>query len=406
MQGGLARTAAGTGAYDRRVNHGSARRWLGLGLVAAVVVAGAPTAAAQPIDIGTPATSVVWLCRPGLADDPCRSDLTTTVLHSDGTTSEQQGAPARRVPIDCFYVYPTVSGQTTTNADLSLDPEIRAVAETQASRFSEVCRVFAPVYRQITVAGLNRPAERVAAGAIAYADVADAWRDYLEHDNDGRGVVLVGHSQGAALLSALIRNEIEGDAAVRGRVVSALLPGTNVVVPIGEDVGGTFERMSACRSRRQTGCVVSYVSFDMTPPLSARFGRVSAAAAEPEGAAPSTLEVLCVNPAAPAGGAGRLDPYFRTTTLPGPVGATSPSAFDATTPWVSAPRLYDAHCEHADGASWLQVDEVGAAADPRPRVEARLGPTWGLHLVDVNVALGNLVDLVRDQAAAYRRAHR
>ena len=245
------------------------RRYRALALFATVaLVTGASATAAhgQPstpttdgqIDIGTPAASVVWLCRPGLADDPCRSDLTTT----------------KRPPIDCFYVYPSVSGQTTTNADLSLDPEIRAVAETQASRFSQDCSVFAPIYPQITVAGLGRPAELRTAGAIAYAGVVDAWRDYLEHDNRGRGFVLIGDSEGATLLRALLENEIEHDAKVRDRIVSAILPGTNISVPIGKDVGGTVAHIPACRSRRQTGCVVSDASFDEIPPRSARLGNL------------------------------------------------------------------------------------------------------------------------------------
>lgn len=172
------------------------RRPAALAVLAAVLAVGLlPTTAAvaqsttdEQIDIGEPAASVVWLCRPGLDDNPCLADLTATVLHADASTTEEQGAtPSGRPPIDCFYVYPTVSAQTTTNADLALDPEIRVIAEMQASRFAPVCRVFAPIYPQITIAGLARVAERPEAGVIAYAGVVDAWRDYLEHDNDGRG---------------------------------------------------------------------------------------------------------------------------------------------------------------------------------------------------------------------------
>ena len=47
-------------------------------------------------------------------------------------------------PIDCFYVYPTVSPQPGILANLQIDPAETSVAEAQASRFSEDCRVYAP----------------------------------------------------------------------------------------------------------------------------------------------------------------------------------------------------------------------------------------------------------------------
>ena len=205
------------------------------------------------------------------------------------------------------------------------------------------------------------------------------------------------------MLAALYRLAIENNDA-SGLIVSALLLGTNVTVPKGADVGGTFLRLPACRTASQTGCLVTYVSFGEPPPTGSLFGRLGGFTSTPEGVDPATLEVLCVNPAALAGGTGQLDPYFRTTDFPGPIGATSPSPYDAPTEWVSEPGLYDARCESGDGATWLQIDDVGSTTDQRPRVRPTLGPSWGLHLVDVNLALGNLVDLVRTQAASYRRS--
>ena len=58
-------------------------------------------------------------------------------------------------------------------------------------------------------------------------------------------------------------------------------------------------------------------------------------------------------------------------------------------------------CESVGGANWLQVDTTDIAGDQRQVVYQTLGPTFGLHLFDVNLALGNLVDLVRQQAAAF-----
>ena len=52
------------------------------------------------------------------------------------------------------------------------------------------------------------------------------------------------------------------------------------------------------------------------------------------------------------------------------------------------------------GATWLQID--ARPGDRRPVVAPTLGPTWGLHLDDVNLALGNLVDDVAAAEATYR----
>ena len=74
-----------------------------------------------------------------------------------GAADVEPAAPAADPPIDCFYVYPTVSRQKTINANLTIDPEERAVAAAQAARFSQVCRVYAPMYPQLTLAAIARP---------------------------------------------------------------------------------------------------------------------------------------------------------------------------------------------------------------------------------------------------------
>ena len=53
------------------------------------------------------------------------------------------------------------------------------------------------------------------------------------------------------------------------------------------------------------------------------------------------------------------------------------------------------------GATWLRVEDVARPGDKRPVVSDSLGPTWGLHLVDVNIALGNLVTDLQKQARSY-----
>src|SRR4051794_23919110 len=179
------------------------------------------------------ADTTKWLCKPGLKDNPCVGDLTTTILHTDGTTTTEHRKNAKKPAVDCFYVYPTVSDQQKLNADRKIDPEIRAVADYQAARFSQVCKVWAPDYKQVTLKGISTPPSKktAAAGVKAYKSARAAWRDYIAHDNHGRGFVLIGHSQGSFVLRQLIKDEIESKPAVRHRMVSALLLGGNVLVP-------------------------------------------------------------------------------------------------------------------------------------------------------------------------------
>jgi hypothetical protein len=385
-------------------------------LTSAVLVASCSTAPTSTSTLPTSSTTetgtadasgTVWLCRPGLAADPCTANLTATVVHADGKKIIQRAIPAKDPSIDCFYVYPTVSGQSTENANLHIEPEETAVAVSQASRFSQVCKVYAPMYPQLTLSAIGVGGKKIdpRAAAIAYLGLLASWKDYLAHDNHGRGVVLVGHSQGAALLIPLIQHEIDPNPSERHLLVSALLMGGNVTVPVGQSVGGDFKNIPACQSTEQTGCVVAYSSFDATPPINSLFGRVgtSLSAQSGLGTTPAgNLQVLCTNPASLEGGTGTLSPYFVTKPFPGVTSTfTTPTTAHLSTPWVSYPDHYTATCETSGGANWLQVTSVTNPGDHRPVVHQVLGPRWGLHLVDINIALGNLVDLVDDQAKAY-----
>ena len=247
-----------------------------------------------------------WLCRPG-RQDACVVDLTTAIVAADGTFTRETWKPNPNAPIDCFYVYPTVSADATLNSDMNAGPEERRVVRSQFARFGSQCRLYAPTYRQISLAGLRAGVFGPVDGsdllatvtgtrerAIAYKDVLDAWTSYLQHDNHGRGVVLIGHSQGAFLLAELIRNEIDGKPP-QSRLVSAMLLGMSLPV-------GAFHHVPLCRSPTQIGCIVSYAAFRAAapPPANPLFGRVAG----------ENMIAACTNPAALAGGTGELHAYF------------------------------------------------------------------------------------------------
>jgi hypothetical protein len=376
-----------------------------VGACAALALSGLDAASAA-------AEGTVWLCKPGLASNPCLSSEEATVELGNGSSFVQQARPASNPPIDCFYVYPTVSSQLTANANFAIEPEQEQIAVQQASRFSRVCKVYAPIYPQVTIVALARSVlgfhELTAANfQIAYLPVLEAWQEYLAKYNHGRGVVLIGHSQGASMLIRLLREQIDPSPNERRLLVSALLMGGNVLVPSGKSVGGSFQHVPACRVAWETGCVVAYSSFLGEPPKNALFARPDSADTLLSGVNPAEIsepEVLCVNPTQfvqDAEASGPLFPYFSTTPFPGLLGnATQTPA--APTPWVSTPGQYSAQCRHGNGASWLQVTDVGPPEDPREQVQETLGAQWGTHLVDINLALGNLVPLVGLQSFVHR----
>jgi hypothetical protein len=342
------------------------------------------------------ATGTVWLCEPSAPNDPCEAPLTTTVVTAGGLRTIDALHAATAPPADCFYVYPTASTQTTPNSNLVVQPAEIDAAVAQASPFSQVCRVWAPMYRQETVAQLASPGgfTDTAAENIAYASLLSAWRDYLSHDNDGRPIIFLGHSQGAAMLIRLLQSQVDPVPSLRARVLSAIILGGNVQVPTGKLVGGTFQNLPGCTSPTQTGCVIAYSSFHKSPPADSLFGRPGQGVSLQSNQTTSAGErVLCTNPAGLGGRAAALEASFPAVGL-------SVLGRKVTTPWVTYPAQYEAQCESAGGATWLSID--WSAGDPRPHVTASLGPIWGLHLYDVNLAMVNLVDDVASEESAFK----
>jgi Protein of unknown function (DUF3089) len=364
-------------------------------LVGSTALATSAGAAARPVR----ATSrTVWLCRPGQAGDPCAYPRTATSVTGSGSTQAVASVTSRSASrFDCFYVYPTVSTEPGNNADLTVQPAEKAAAILQASRFSQVCNVWAPMYRQATSAALtNGQAVNPAVVGTAYGSLLAAWKDYIAHDNHGRPIIFLGHSQGAAMLIKLLQAQVDPSQRLRRLMVSAIILGGNVQVPAGRLVGGSFKNIPACRSATQTGCVIAYSSFGSTPPAGAFFGRPGQGVSLQSGqTAKAGQQVVCVNPATFSAGTGNLQPYFLSAT-------STSKGVSVRTPWVTFPGLYTAQCQQSGGASWLQVTTTAAQGDPRPTVSTPLGPSWGYHLDDVNLALGNLVPDVARQEGAYR----
>ena len=344
---------------------------------------------------------------PGGTKDSCAVDLTTTIVAPSGKFKKESFKAAKNPSIDCFYVYPTVSLDQTGNSDMTAGPEEQNVILQQFARFSSVCRPYAPLYRQVTltalrsvIAGKAMPIDR----QLAYNDVLEAWNLYLKNANRGRGVVLVGHSQGSGVLQQLIRNEIDGKP-VQDKLDLRAAPRHE---PAGREGQGRrrvqeHPAVQVGVTDRLRGCICGLQRHDSA----ARQFAFRQGAGREHGRGMRE-----------SGGAqrrqGQLHAYlsngrFIASSAAAPKPWVTPER-KVSTPFVSVPGLLTAECVSNDSGTFLSVHVNADPNDPRADdivgdvlVNNQVQKDWGLHLIDVNLAMGNLVELVREQAKAYSK---
>lgn len=351
-----------------------------------------------PIDYADPR---MWLCRPGNDPDECDANLDATELLPNGTQAVAKHVKADNPAFDCFYVYPTVklaaAGPMTdfSNIAITLDPLL-----SHAARFNQLCRVYAPLYRQNgVVPGAGGAPMAGGSFSLGLTDVRDAFKYYLQNLNGGRKFVLMGHSQGTGMLTAMMTQDVDPVPAVRAQMISALLIGGSVAVPNGAAVGGTYQNIPLCTAPGQVGCVVSYVSYSAeTPPSAAStFGKTPAAG----------QSAACTEPATLAGRAGQRykGSYIRMNR----VNKTfDPAGIEAlptgiATPFVVYRDVLRGACKNTGEHSYLEISLEMNAGDLRPPPPYRfpmVEPALGLHIVDYNLELDDLIETVRLQAAA------
>lgn len=349
----------------------------------------------DPLDYAKPE---LWLCRPDNDPDLCARNADATELKADGSRAVVKHEPASDPEADCFYVYPSVfmtgAPQMVNFTDDGVKPTLDPIM-SQAARFSRVCNIYAPAYRQSGIV-----AGQFVAGSddkLAAQDVRDAFAYYLEHLNRGRKFVLLGHSQGTFMLTALVQSDVDDKPAVRAKMLSAILLGGHVAVPKGQLKGDTFKNVPLCSNKGETGCVITYASFAAgSPPMAnAKFGM----AENPDS------EAACVEPAALAGNDGAYKGSFFPAMLVNTSfkADTSPPS-DIETPFVVYREMFRGKCKTSDKYRYLEYELLTPASDPRGVPPWRhtlvdsLG--FGTHLVDFNIAMDDLIGAVSAQIEA------
>jgi hypothetical protein len=373
---------------------GSAARGAVWALLMTLLCAGAAGAQPAPMAKNNYYYAENWLCRPD-HDEACEVDLSATVLDAQGKSSIARFRRDPDAPIDCFYVYPTVSQEQGPLSDMNEGAAIREIARQQFAPFASKCRLYAPLYRQVTVAELAAEARGAVPDfdtLIPARDIINAWKTYIAHDNAERGFVLIGHSQGAAILKYIVAGLIDGTPLAR-QLVSVIIPGTNVDIPPGETVGGTFAGIPPCRTADETGCVIVYSSYLASDPpgAGANFG-MSARPGMRDG---------CVDPAQLATGGNTLD-----ALLP----ATGMLKTRYRTLFLAVPGLLSGTCTFAANHNFLAISIGQDQRTPKIRqflsAVAAHDPGWGLHAMDINLAFGDLLNVVGAETRAWLARNR
>lgn len=256
-----------------------------------------------------------WLSRPGIEGG--------SQWLPEGVQHEKAGNAA------IFYVHPTTYlRRDRWNAPLepSGDTEFRTrlFVQSQASAFNSDGDIWAPRYRQAAFGAflLNSQDARKALD-LAYSDVSTAFDRFLG-EAANRPIILAAHSQGALLLSRLLKDQ---GAKLKGRVVAAYIVGW----PISTKADLPALGLPPCHSPSQTGCLLSWMSFSepANPELVLSAYEESSGFS---GAARKREDLLCVNPitgtqdgsAPPQANPGTLIPtadLLSATLQPGRVGA-------------------------------------------------------------------------------------
>ena len=164
--------------------------------------------------------------------------------------------------VDVFLICPTVDTRSETNS-FDLNDKLRGnfiyALDLERGIFDRTCRLFSPYYRQMSINAYMLPEnERVEAREIAYADISAAFRWYLRNENDGRGIILAGFSQGGEMCLELLKEYYGGDSAEAQALREQLIAVYSIGWMVTEEMTETWPQIVPATGETDTGTVVCF----------------------------------------------------------------------------------------------------------------------------------------------------
>lgn len=169
--------------------------------------------------------------------------------------------PTHKVAV--FYLYPTAYSRATGGPiicpvnDAGMMQGAQTAFQRQATAFRTVADIYAPYYRQIDAAyqlALPYAQQKRNIAGVPSTDAFAAFTYFLKHFDHGRPYILVGHSQGSAVLTNLLAKYMKSHPKAYKRMIAAYVVGSPIT-------GGYLKQnpqLRFAKGSRDTGVIISW----------------------------------------------------------------------------------------------------------------------------------------------------
>jgi hypothetical protein len=180
---------------------------------------------------------------------------------------------------DIFCLYPTLLLGVNSNAvTQAINPTHKVAAnlvlQWEMTAYSQFGRIYAPYYRQGNLATFfptTSSAQQAGVLDTAITDVLAAFDYYMQNYNQGKKVILVGHSQGSMVLGMMLR-QMEINPAYQpylSKIFLSVLMGTETGpwTQQSSNTGGWWQNIPICQNISDTACIMTWGTHRYGTPL-------------------------------------------------------------------------------------------------------------------------------------------